>query len=132
MLFADFYQHLRHERVYFGQMNRCNFPKLLVVEALVFVPQDVADPDNGGPRRIGLFGEQIGRQRFRGFRNDLHGTFHRAAMQIAALVLHERKVVNDHSDALDLVSNMKQTGTGALARSHQKIRTASRSTSPMM
>src|ERR1700730_366127 len=58
--------------------------------------------------------------------------FVRLAMPVAALVLHERKAANDHSDALDLIANMKQTGAGALAGSHQKIRTASRSTSPTM
>jgi hypothetical protein len=123
---------LRHDRLQSGQVNRRDFPKLLVVEALVFVPQDIADPDNGAPRRLSLFGEQIRRQRFRGFRNDLHGAFHRAAMHVAALVLRERKAANDRGDALDLITNMKQTGAGALAGSHQKIRTASRSTSPRM
>src|SRR5450631_2390845 len=113
-------------------MNRRDFPTLLVIEALVFVPQDVADPDNGVPRRIGVFGEEVRRQRFRGFRNDLHGAFNRAAMHVAALVLQERQAANDHSDALDLIANMKQTGAGAPAGSHQKIRTASRSTSPRM
>jgi hypothetical protein len=53
-------------------------------------------------------------------------------LHVAVLVLHERKAANDHSDALDLIADMKQTGAGALAGSHQKIRTASRSTSPRM
>ena len=129
---AEFCQHLCHDRLQLGQVNRRDFPKLLVVEALIFMPQDVVDSDNGGPRRIGIFGEVIRRQRFRGFRNDLHGAFHRAAMQLAILVLHERKAPNDHSDALDLIANVKQTGAGALAGNHQKIHTASRSTSLRM
>ena len=70
---AEFCQHLCHDRLQLGQVNRRDLPKLLVVEALIFMPQDVADSDNGGPRRIGIFGEVIRRQRFRGFRNDLHG-----------------------------------------------------------
>jgi len=102
------------------------------LEALVFVPQYVADPDNRAPRSIGVFGQEVLGQRLRGFRYDLHGAFHRAAMHIAALVMRERKAANNHGDALDLISNMKQTGAGAQAGGHQKIRTASRSTSPTM
>jgi hypothetical protein len=120
VLCADFFQHLRHVRLQLGKVNGRDFPKLLVVEPLVFVPQDVADPDNGTSRRIGVFGEVIRRQGFRGFRNDLHGAFHRAAMYVATLVLHERKAANDHSDALDLVANMKQTGAGLLLTAIKK------------
>ncbi|MDR3484694.1 MAG: hypothetical protein P4M05_07265 [Bradyrhizobium sp.] len=76
----------------FGQVNGRYFPKLLVVEALVLVPQDIADPDNGGPWRIGVFGEVIRRQRFRSFRNDLHGAFDCAAVQVAALVLANERL----------------------------------------
>jgi hypothetical protein len=126
---ADFSQHLRHDRLQLGQVNCHDLPKLLVVEALVLVPQDIADSDNGVPRRIGVFGQVIRRQRFRRFRNDLHGTFHRAAMHVATLVLHEQKAANHRSNALDPIANMKQPGTGVLAGSHQKIRTAARSTS---
>jgi fructose-bisphosphate aldolase, class II len=38
----------------------------------------------------------------------------------------------DHGDTLDLIANMQQTGAGTLASGHQKIRTASRSTSLRM
>jgi hypothetical protein len=53
VLCAEFCQHLRHDRLQLGQVNRCDFPKLLVIEALVFVPQDVTDPDDRAPRRCG-------------------------------------------------------------------------------
>jgi hypothetical protein len=46
------------------------------------------------------------------------------------LATHEagEQAANDGSDAIDLIANMKQTGAGAQAGGHQKIRTASRST----
>jgi hypothetical protein len=60
----------------------------------------------------GVSGEIIRRQRFRSFRNDLHGAFHCAAMHVAPLILLERKVANDHGYAIDFIANMKQTCAG--------------------
>jgi hypothetical protein len=54
VLCAEFRQHLRHDRLQFGQVNRHDFPRLRVVETLVFVPQYVADPDSGAPWRTGV------------------------------------------------------------------------------
>jgi hypothetical protein len=48
---------LQHDRPQLGQVNRCDFPKLVVIEAPVLVPQDIADPDDRGPSRIGVLGE---------------------------------------------------------------------------
>src|SRR3954447_22008569 len=107
---AEFRQHLRYDRLQSRQMNRRDFPKLLVVEALVFMPQDVSDPDNGCPRRGGVFGEEVRRQCFCGFRNDLHSALHRAAMHVTALILLERKAANNRRYALDLITNVEETG----------------------
>jgi hypothetical protein len=40
---------LCHDRLQFGQVNRRDFPKLLVVEPLVFVPRNVAYADTSYP-----------------------------------------------------------------------------------
>jgi hypothetical protein len=104
VLCAEFCQHLCHDRLQLRQVNRRYLPELRVVEALVFVPQDVAYPDDGGPRRFGVFGKVVRRQRFRSFRNDLDRPFDRTAMHVAALILRERKAPNDRGDAFDLIA----------------------------
>jgi hypothetical protein len=71
-----------HDRLQSRQVNCRDFPKLLVVEALVLVPQDVADSDNGSPWCIRVFGEVIQRQCFRSLRNDLYGTFYCGACSL--------------------------------------------------
>lgn len=59
------------------QVNRRDFPKLLVVQVLVFVPQDVADSDNGVPRRVDACSYVgIGRKKDRG-RSRRHLRSHR-------------------------------------------------------
>jgi hypothetical protein len=109
VLCAELCQHLRHDRLQLRQVNSRDFPKLLVVEALVFVPQDISNPDNGVPRRIYL-ARKSGGNAFAASETICTARSIRASMHVAALVLHKRKASNDRGDTLDLIANMKQMG----------------------
>jgi hypothetical protein len=57
------------------QMYRHNLPQAAIVETLVFVSEDVADADDGMPRRARMPFRQFGWQCACRLGNDLQGAF---------------------------------------------------------
>jgi hypothetical protein len=124
--------HPSHDGFERGQMNRCDFPKLLIVKVLVLVPQDISERNDRGPRCLVIPSQVISAECLRSLGNNLRCPLDRPAVNIAGPVLFEGKAFNRGSYAFDLVANVKQPGTRAFGRSHQKTRRASRSTSLRM
>lgn len=110
-------------------MDRRNFPKLPVVQPLVFMSEDIPDSDDRSPGSIGIAFEQLAWKCLRRFGDDLHGALNGAPMHIAVKILLKTETLNDAGDAIDLVTDVLETCARTLAGRHQKTRTASRSTS---
>ena len=63
--------HPQNGRLQLRQINSRGFPQNLVVDAVIFMPQRIADGDDVGPWRFWITRPQLLRQGARGLGNDL-------------------------------------------------------------
>src|SRR6266849_2037284 len=93
------------------------------------MPQWITDGDDVGPRRVGITRPQVRGKGTRRLRNDLDRAFGNPAKAVTFPVGLEAQARQLLRKAFDFVAHMKQPQARAFAGGHQKIRTASRSTS---
>jgi low affinity Fe/Cu permease len=120
--FYDIRAQLRH-------VNCDDFPQAWIFDALVLMSQDVANPDNCRPGRVGIAIQQLRWQCPGRFGNDLDRTFGSPPKHITSLVFRECYTFQSCGQTVDLIPDVKESDRGTLAGRHQKILTASRSTS---
>ena len=94
--------------------------------------QWIADGDNVGPGCAGITRPQVLGKGARRLGNNLDRAFGRPAKAVALPLGLEGQACQLVRKAFDFIAHMKQPQARVLAGSHQKIRSASRSTSARM
>jgi hypothetical protein len=104
---TELLQHLLNDGFKSGQVNCRDFPELPVIKALVLVPQDVPDADDGLPWPVIMTVQKIRRQRPRRFRYYLCSALDSAAVNVTSLMLLEGYPFESSSYALDFITDVK-------------------------
>ncbi len=115
-------QHFLDDRAQGGQMNRRDLPHIARLDPIIFVPQQVSDPDHWLPVHVWLFVAQLQAEFLGGLRNDLDRPFDRALVKEAVVHLLEGKPLRGGDDAVDLRQDMLKPGLRQLGGNHQKTR----------
>jgi hypothetical protein len=78
--------HPHDDRLQLRQVDSRSFPQNLIVDAMIFMPQRIADGDDVGPWRIGIARPQVFGQGTRGLGNDLDRAFGNPTKGVSLLV----------------------------------------------
>src|ERR1700722_5387733 len=103
-----FCEHPQHDRFQHRQMDGRNLPELSVVEALIFMPQYIADTDDRAPWSITVFGQNIFWQGLGRLRDNLYGAFNRAPVHVTVAVFRKRQPSDRRRHALDFIAHAEQ------------------------
>jgi hypothetical protein len=79
----EFCKHALDDRLQLWQVGGGGFPQDFVVDAMIFMPQRVADADDVGPGRVGITRSQFFRKRPRRLGNNLDCALGNAAKAVA-------------------------------------------------